>query len=185
MTNEEEVLIEDDEFIVSRTDKQGIITYVSDSFCRISEYDKSELIGQPHSIIRHPDMPKSAFKDMWETIKQGNKWQGYVKNRTKYGKFYWVEATVSPLVKDGKMLGYKSVRHKPDPKILEEKIYQYRELRKMEDANDPEIVRLDGVVLSSAQQNRIIALAKRIGESESKTIDTMMNLLEKMLNKKS
>ena len=177
---EEEVVIDDDEYIVSRTDKDGIITYVSDSFCRISEYTKEELLGKPHNIIRHDDMPRAAFKELWETIKQGDKWQGYVKNRTKYGKFYWVEATVTPFVKDGKMLGYKSVRKKTNPDILQQKIYQYNELRKKEREEMGEIDSSE-MKLGEQQKVRISVLAERMKEPPSRVLDKMITLMEKAI----
>lgn len=170
----------DDEFIVSRTDTRGIITYVSDSFCRISEYSRGELMGRPHNIIRHPDMPRSAFKDMWETIKKGKKWQGYVKNRTKTGKYYWVDATVSPFVKDGQMMGYKSVRQKPDPDILAEKKYQYSQLRAKEYARETENGETDsaGFSLNINQMTRLAKLAEKLKLQNSKVLDMMLDRME-------
>ena len=179
---EKEMPLPDDEFIVSRTDTKGNITYVSDSFCRISEYTREELMGRAHSIIRHPDMPKSAFKDMWETIKQGKKWQGYVKNRTKTGKYYWVDATVSPFVKDGKMMGYMSVRQKPDPDILAEKIYQYRELRAKElELDAPKQEEEGGFNLNINQMTRLAKLAEKLKVQNSKVIDMMLDRMEEEL----
>ena len=84
--------------IVSKTDKRGKITYVNDKFCTISGYTKKELIGKAHNIIRHPDMPKSAFKDMWQTILEKKPWFGIVKNKTKSGGYYIVEATINPIL---------------------------------------------------------------------------------------
>jgi len=96
--------------IISLTDFSGVITYVNDTFAEISGYQAEELIGKPHSLIRHPDMPKSAFSDLWKTIKTGKEWQGYVKNLRKDGGYYWVFARVSTVIKNGKAVGYKSVR---------------------------------------------------------------------------
>lgn len=177
---DEEMPLPDDEFIVSRTDTKGIITYVSDSFCRISEYSRDELLGRPHNIIRHPDMPRSAFKDMWETIKQGKKWQGYVKNRTKTGKYYWVDATVSPFVKDGKMMGYKSVRQKPDPEILAEKKYQYSELRAKEYEHESGKQDENEKVfkLNINQMTRVAKLAEKLKVQNSKVLDMMLDRME-------
>ncbi len=99
-----------DELIVSRTDFTGRITYVNDTFAEISGYEPEELIGQSHNIIRHPDMPKSAFTDLWETLQRGDVWNGYVKNLRKDGGYYWVHARVGTVMKDGKAVEYKSVR---------------------------------------------------------------------------
>lgn len=84
--------------IVSKTNKKGIITYVNDKFSEISGFTKDELIGKPHNIVRHPDMSKEAFKEMWETLKKGNVWTGVVKNKTKYGGYYVVQATITPIL---------------------------------------------------------------------------------------
>ena len=101
-----------DYVIYSRTDLQGVITYASKEFINISGYSKEELIGQPHNIVRHKDVPKEAFKDMWDTIKQGKTWRGEVKNRKKDGGFYWVDANISPEYdKNGNITGYAAVRH--------------------------------------------------------------------------
>ncbi|MCW7494007.1 methyl-accepting chemotaxis protein [Leptospira sp. 2 VSF19] len=98
--------------ITSKTDLKGIITYVNEDFLRISGYTEKELIGQPHNLIRHPDMPKAAFQDMWDTIKTQHSWVGIVKNRCKNGDYYWVDANVSPIYQDGQHVGFMSVRTK-------------------------------------------------------------------------
>lgn len=91
--NNENVL-DESALLVSETDSRGIILYANEVFLEASEYSLAEMIGKPHNIIRHPDMPRAAFKDMWETIKRGEVWQGFVKNRTKNNRFYWVYATI-------------------------------------------------------------------------------------------
>lgn len=96
--------------IVSKTDLCGMITYANDAFVRISGYAREELIGQPHNIVRHPDMPDWAFADLWGTLESGDLWRGIVKNLAKDGSSYWVEATVVPIRKAGKTIGYMSVR---------------------------------------------------------------------------
>ncbi|MBM9549074.1 PAS domain-containing protein [Leptospira sp. 201903074] len=98
--------------ITSKTDLKGIITYVNEDFLHISGYAEQELIGQPHNLIRHPDMPIAAFQDLWDTIKAQNSWVGVVKNRCKSGDYYWVDANVSPIYEEGKHIGYMSVRTK-------------------------------------------------------------------------
>ncbi len=105
-----ETEIPKDELIISRTDLRGIITYANETFARISGYKVEELIGKPHNILRHPDMPKSVFKELWDTIKAGKNWSGYVKNVRKNRGFYWVYAEVSGVYKDGKLVEYKSMR---------------------------------------------------------------------------
>lgn len=99
--------------IVSETDPKGIITYANRKFCEISGYTKEELIGQPHNIIRHPDMPKAAFKQMWDSIKQGNIWNGLVKNLRKDGRYYWVETTITPIRDDTGAIVKYAAAHKP------------------------------------------------------------------------
>ena len=97
--------------IASKTDTKGIITYTSEAFEEISGYTQEELIGQPHSIVRHPDMTKEDFKDMWTTIQRGDTWQGEVKNRKKNGDYYYVKATISPIINfDNKITGYSAIR---------------------------------------------------------------------------
>ncbi len=99
-----------DELIISRTDLNGIITYANETFAHISGYEPEELIGKPHNILRHPDMPKRVFKELWDTIKAGNIWSGYVKNMRKDRGYYWVYAEVSGVYKNGKLVEYKSMR---------------------------------------------------------------------------
>lgn len=108
-----EYVLHNDDFLVSQTDLKGRIVFANDDFCKVAGYDLDELIGQPHNIIRHSDMPRAAFKDLWDTIKNGKIWTGYVKNRRRDGGFYWVFATVFPNVScgDGKN-GYLSCRRK-------------------------------------------------------------------------
>lgn len=112
ITNVERVM-RDGEYIVSRTDTRGVITYVNPYFVEISGFSEAELIGAPHNIIRHPDMPAEAFKDLWETVQAGKPWTGIVKNRCKNGDHYWVLANVTPIWENGQITGYLSVRSKP------------------------------------------------------------------------
>ncbi len=115
----------DGRLIVSTTDPDGIITHVNSSFVEMSGYSEEELLGKPHYILRHPDMPAAAFKDLWDTIRKGEKWHGYVKNLRKDGGYYWVMATVIPNVRNGKITGYTSVRRKPARRKVEECIRLY------------------------------------------------------------
>lgn len=107
--------LRDDQMIVSRTDAKGRITFVNDTFIEISGFQESELIGQPHNIVRHPDMPPEAFADFWATLQACSPWTGAVKNRCKNGDYYWVLASATPLQENGSVIGYMSVR-KPLPK---------------------------------------------------------------------
>jgi aerotaxis receptor len=110
----------DGKLIVSTTDTNGVITHVNKSFVEMSGYTEEELLNVPHSILRHPDMPPAAFKDLWDTISSGKKWQGYVKNLRKDGGYYWVKATVIPNNRNGLVVGYTSVRRKPSRTKVEE-----------------------------------------------------------------
>ena len=112
-TNEMEVLLNafDENVIASKTDLDGKITYASKAFCKITGYSEDELIGSNHNIIRHPDMEKEVFEDMWRTILAGDIWKGEIKNLKKDGSFYWVEAIVSPQFNlNGEIIGYSAIR---------------------------------------------------------------------------
>lgn len=113
----QEIRFRDSEIIVSKTDLKGRIEYVNDVFCRVSEMTTADVIGQPHSIIRHPDMPRTIFKFMWETIQSGSEIFAYVKNMSATGKFYWVIAHVTPSRDQaGNIIGYHSNRRVPSRK---------------------------------------------------------------------
>jgi PAS domain S-box-containing protein len=105
--------VQEGAFIVSTTDAKGIITSANDEFVRLSGFSQEELVGQPHNLVRHPDMPAGAFKDLWDTVQKGKPWHGLVKNRCKNGDFYWVDANVTPVMAGGKIEGYVSIRSKP------------------------------------------------------------------------
>lgn len=110
----QEYVLQTNDFLVSQTDAKGKILFANDDFCKIAGYDISELIGKPHNIVRHPDMPRAAFKSLWSTVLEGKIWDGYVKNKTKDGGFYWVYATVYPLYDEiKKEMTYLSCRRKP------------------------------------------------------------------------
>src|SRR5574343_66364 len=109
---DKEVLLSPDTLIVSKTDLKGRITYINRDFLEISGFTEAELIGEPHNIVRHPDMPSEAFQDLWDDLKAGRPWVGYVKNRCKNGDYYWVEAHATPILEHGQVVGYMSVRRK-------------------------------------------------------------------------
>lgn len=111
--NDREIAYPAEQMLVSTTDTKGLITHCNRAFVSVSGYSYEELIGQPHNLIRHPDMPAAAFKDMWATIGRGFPWSGVVKNRSKSGDYYWVLANVTPILQGGKPIGYMSVRTKP------------------------------------------------------------------------
>ncbi len=96
--------------LLSTTDTKGFIKHASDEFCQVSGYTLDELKGEPHNMIRHPDMPPSAFADMWDHLKNGKCWMGMVKNRCKNGDHYWVDAFATPILNNGKTEEYQSVR---------------------------------------------------------------------------
>ena len=114
-----EVMMEEGQVIISETNLKGIITEVDQAFLDISGFTRDELIGKNHNVIRHPDMPESAFQWLWDTIRAGEPWTGLVKNRCKNGDFYWVQANVTPLFKNGQITSYVSVRSKPDRASIE------------------------------------------------------------------
>jgi len=127
VTNTEVALSEHDT-IVTQTDLKGTITYANQDFIRISGFSEEELIGKNHNLVRHPDMPVAAFADLWDTLKQGKPWNGLVKNRCKNGDYYWVNAYVSPIEKNGAVTGYTSMRTKPSRDQIEAATNLYRSL---------------------------------------------------------
>ncbi|PMR77680.1 methyl-accepting chemotaxis protein, partial [Billgrantia endophytica] len=124
-----EYKLDDQQLLITRTDLEGYITYANTAFVEVSGFSHDELIGAPHNLIRHPDMPTEAFSDLWSTIRKGDAWQGVVKNRRKNGDHYWVEATVTPILEDGKCLGYTSVRAKAEPEVVDKVEGAYARLR--------------------------------------------------------
>ncbi len=127
-----ETVLDDFAFLVSETDEKGIIKFANDDFCKIAGYTLEELIDKPHNMIRHKDMPKVAFKSLWDTVKSGNVWTGYVKNATQDGGYYWVFATVFPFESCDGSKGYLSCRRKPS----REEIAEHEALYKQWKANE-------------------------------------------------
>jgi aerotaxis receptor len=109
-----EVPFPDGALLVSQTDPGGRITFANDAFVAISGFTREELLGSPHNLIRHPHMPKEAFRDLWKTVQSGRPWEGLVKNRAKSGDFYWVRANVTPVVENGELTGFISIRTRPE-----------------------------------------------------------------------
>ncbi|MGF1778990.1 methyl-accepting chemotaxis protein [Vibrio nomapromontoriensis] len=136
MNNEDrEYLIQENEILVSTTDMSGNITFADDNFVRVSGYSREELLGSPHNIVRHPDMPKELFKDFWQEISSGNCWSGIIKNRQKDGGYYWVKSDVTPYYQDGVQQGFMSVRSKPNKVDLEKAKIQYSQFKEGEQGN--------------------------------------------------
>lgn len=123
---DEEVTFRDDEELVSTTDLRGVITYANQRFCEVAGFSSAELVGKNHNIVRHPDMPKAAFEDMWAHLKKGEAWRGAVKNRCKDGRYYWVDAFVTPIYENNKKIGYQSVRTtlQPEHRSRAERLYR-------------------------------------------------------------
>jgi len=119
--------------VVSKTDIRGKITYTNSIFRALSGYKKGEMVGKPHNIVRHPDMPKKVFENMWDTILKGEEWSGVVKNLRKDGKYYWVEATIMP-VKDenNAIIGFISARRAVEDDVKKEHEKIYKEMKEKE-----------------------------------------------------
>ncbi len=118
--------------ILSSTDLKGIITYANRKFCEIAGYTRDELVGKNHNIVRHPDMPKAAYKEVWDTITSGKEWVGLVKNLRKDGKYYWVFTHILPIRKDNEIVGYSAARRPASTEEVQEIIPHYQELLKTE-----------------------------------------------------
>lgn len=118
----------DDAYILSETDEKGNITFASESFCRVAGYTTEELMGKPHNIVRHPDMPRAAFKMLWDAIQSKGFWSGYVKNQAKNGDFYWVYAIVLRKIDHQGKVNYCSIRVKPSREDIERSEALYKTL---------------------------------------------------------
>lgn len=118
MANEKETILDKNAFLVSETDLKGIIRFANEDFCKVAEYSLDELLEKPHSMVRHKDMPKKAFKSLWDTVQKGEVWTGYVKNATKNGGYYWVFATVYPFESCDGTRGYLSCRKRATPEEI-------------------------------------------------------------------
>ena len=120
--------------VISKTDLKGVITYVNKAFCKLSGYDKEELIGKPHNIVRHPDMPKSVFRQMWNTIEKGEKFRGFIKNLRKDGRYFWVETFIEPIFdENGVKMGY--IANKKEVSQSDKEKYEklYKEMKQKEE----------------------------------------------------
>jgi len=124
----------DGSVIISQTDLKGVITYANRAFSEVSGYSVEELVGKPHNILRHPDMPKAAFEKMWSTIQSGQAWNGLVKNLRKDGKYYWVDTEILP-VKDenNNITGYIAARKAASRKDIQENEETYKKMLEAEE----------------------------------------------------
>ena len=132
MSAGQETILDDYAFLVSETDAKGNILFANNDFCKIAEYTLDELIGKPHSMVRHKDMPKIAFKGLWDTIAAGKTWNGIVKNKTKNGDYYWVNATAYEVIKNDGTHRLISVRKKPTQEEVAFAETLYQQLKKEE-----------------------------------------------------
>ena len=155
---QQEVHLSESDLILSTTDLQGNITYANHDFQRISGFSEAELLGQPHNIVRHPDMPREAFADLWHNIKACRAWSGIVKNRCKNGDHYWVEANVSPLMENGVVIGYTSVRGKATRAQIEASEAAYRAIRE----KTADLVVRDGQALTKSSLRNPLLLLRNI-----------------------
>lgn len=165
----------DGETVVSKTDLNGTIVYVNDYFCEISGYSRVELLGQPHNMLRHPDMPTEAFADFWATLKSGRPWTGMVKNRCKNGDHYWVKVNVTPAFEHGHINGYMAVRTKPDRSEVAAAEQAYRSFK---DGTAKSLCIRDGAVLSKRAASRRFAVARwSVAKSLGFTLALLIGLI--------
>ncbi|MBI9072455.1 MAG: PAS domain-containing protein [Melioribacteraceae bacterium] len=151
--NNKEMVLRDEDFIVSKTDLKGKITYCNEIFIEFAKYDEADLLNKNHNVIRHPDMPGSIFKLLWDTIQSGSELNAYVKNMAADGSFYWVLANVTPVLgRDLKPMGYYSVRRKPKKAALDVIVPLYKELRALENRSGKK----EGIELSTKMLNNFL-----------------------------
>ncbi len=153
----------EDQTLVSVTDLQGRITYCNAAFVTVSGFSTEELLGQPHNIVRHPDMPSEAFRDMWDTIGAGQPWVGLVKNRRKDGDHYWVQANAVPIRKgSGDILGFLSVRTRPSREAVQEAEALYARMRDEAASGQSTLGLRSGRVVYTHLRGRLTQLARRL-----------------------
>jgi aerotaxis receptor len=144
-----------DQTLVSVTDLKGRITYCNPAFVAVSGFSSGELLGQAHSVVRHPDMPQEAFRDMWATIQQRTPWTALVKNRRKNGDYYWVRANATPMLNGDEITGYLSVRTAPEPSEISTAEALYQQMRADEISGSPKYRLHRGKVLSTGLQGKL------------------------------
>ena len=166
----QEFVIPEGVTLVSTTDLQSRITYCNPAFVAVSGFEREELIGQPHNLVRHPDMPTEAFRDMWATLASGSPWSALVKNRRKNGDHYWVVANATPVMENGQAVGYMSVRTKPTRQQVQEAEALYARMRSETASGQPSIALHHGRVVRTGLVGRLqlalqLTLGKRIAMS--------------------
>jgi aerotaxis receptor len=154
----------EDQTLVSVTDLKGRIVYCNPWFVAVSGYEHGELMGQPHNLVRHPDMPEEAFRDMWATIGSGQPWRGMVKNRRKNGDYYWVDANATPIRREGNIVGYLSVRTAPKAHQVEQAEALYARMRAEAQAGRRLTGLKSGHVVRLDTMGRLMAAVSRAGE---------------------
>ncbi len=162
-TTNVETVVPEGVFIHSQTDLKGRITEANAAFAEISGYRVEEMIGKAHNLVRHPDMPREAFADLWKSLAAERPWQGVVKNRRKDGGFYWVIANASPVRENGRVVGYQSIRFKPTREQIEAAAGAYRQIR--EGDRSLKIVEGRAVRVRSAFRNRVAGCSVQLGAS--------------------
>ena len=168
-----EYVLKDSETIVSKTDLKGKITYVNQDFINISGFAEEELLGAPQNIVRHPDMPAEAFEDFWRTIKSGKAWTGVVKNRCKNGNHYWVEANAAPMLDNGQIVGYTSIRIKPTREQVQAAEEAYRQIK----SGDKTLEIRDGQAVRRSIFSRFGMLASMSLKAKILSSSTLLSLL--------
>ena len=164
--------------LVSTTDLKGRILHCNSAFVELSGFSREELLGQPHNLIRHPDMPEEAFRDLWQTVADGHPWTGLVVNRRKDGGHYWVKANVTPLLEGGKPVGYMSVRTQPSRAEIEGAQALYRQLRSQELAGQPLSLRLhQGALVRIGWHGRRDRAMELLGRHRQAALPLSLSLL--------
>ncbi|TBR45053.1 PAS domain S-box protein [Marinomonas agarivorans] len=168
MSSGKEVIYEDNIQLVSTTDLDSIITYANKNFCDVAGYTQEELVNKPHNMVRHPDMPKAAFANMWADLKANKSWRGMVKNRCKNGDYYWVDAYVTPIFEHGEKVGYQSVRVKPTREQVEKatKLYEQIKAGKLK-----KLLRRQSMALPVFAQYGVLSFLASLGLLASSFID--------------
>ena len=176
--NQEEVFFDEHEVIVSTTDMKGRILYTNNIFCQVAGYTRDEVIGEPHNILRHKDMPKAIFKYLWDNIAQGRSVNAFVKNRTKDGNYYWVRAYVAPMYENSEIVGYISYR-RSIPEVVKKQIVplyatlvEYEKTHTVEESLQLLVEYLEERGLSYEQFIDTLSLGKSISSPEALAIDT-------------
>ena len=149
------VEMKDNCILVSHTNLKGIITYCNQDFINISGFTEDELIGKNHNLVRHPDMPAAAYQNLWDTLKKGQTWTGIVKNRCKKGDYYWVKANVTPIKKDGDIIGYMSVRTKPSRDEISNAEALYEKLKSGEASLEPTVWQKYNILYRLSIRNKL------------------------------